>query len=491
MCSTTREGAAREVAGGPGRSVGDRSYSLVRRLVGWQVATSAALLALLGTILNLSLSRALSQRHVAFLRNKAALIERLFLEAPRSEALTNEVTHEAGEGAVRYFIRIRDAAGRVVIETPGSERALPPTWEEPVLPGGGDGDSSRPILREKPGWLYWVQVLRDSGGAPVGRIELAMDVAEDGRFLAGYRRLLVVTLLAGLVAAAGVAHWTARRSLRPLQVLVERTQEVDADHLGSRIQAATWPVELRRLADALNTMLERLQQSFERLGQVSAELAHELRTPLSNFRGEAEVALSRARSAEEYRAVLESGLEETDRLLRLIQDILFLARTEQTGLPQRQRLSLRQALGPVMEFYEPVAEDKGVSLLWEGEATLEGEPRLLQRAIGNLLANAIRHTPAGGMVKLACETLPDGTVEITVQDTGEGIPVEAQPHVFDRFYRVAGRRDPARGGTGLGLAIVQSIVRVHGGTIRLWSEPGMGACFTLQFPPSRQTRPGG
>lgn len=475
MCSKKPEAVA-------GAEPAGRSFSLVRRLVGWQLATSALLLVLLGTLLHLSLSRTLARRQQAFLRNKAALITRLLHQAPHSEALTNEVTHEAGEGPVRYFIRVRDASGRMMLETPGMTEAVPGGWEEPPTSGGADIRATSTFLREESGWVFGVQPLRDAKGAPAGRIELAMDVSEDVRFMAHYRRLLVITLLAGLAAAAGVSHWVARRSLRPLQTLAERTRQVDAEHLGGRIQAASWPQELRQLAEALNAMLARLQQAFDRLSQVSAELAHELRTPLSNFRGEAQVALSRARSAEEYRAVLESGLEETERLLRLIQDILFLARTEQTGLPRRQRLSLRQTLEPVVEFYQPLAEDRGVNLRCEGEAFMEGEPRLLQRAVGNLLANAIRHTPAGGLVAVQLETLPDGSAEISVHDTGQGIPPEEQPRIFERFYRAAGRRDPTRGGTGLGLAIVRSIVRAHGGRIDLWSEPGMGARFTLRFP---------
>jgi two-component system heavy metal sensor histidine kinase CusS len=249
-------------------------------------------------------------------------------------------------------------------------------------------------------------------------------------------------------------------------------------------------------------MLDRLEESFERISRFSADIAHDLRTPVNNIRGEAEVALARARSAGEYRDVVESCLEEAVRLSDLIGDLLFLARAESplTHL-RRERVDVGELLGGVREYYEASAADGGVSLT----ITIANEPviaeldrTLLQRAVGNLVSNALAHTPPGGAVVLGTSidfSNPDSsnydssnpdfsTIRIEVSDTGVGIPAEALPRVFDRFFRVDSSRSQGSGGTGLGLAIVQSIAVLHGGNVEISSQPGQGTRVTLRMPAS-------
>ncbi|MBA3850551.1 MAG: hypothetical protein C0502_11250 [Opitutus sp.] len=211
-------------------------------------------------------------------------------------------------------------------------------------------------------------------------------------------------------------------------------------------------------------------------------MAHALRNPINNLRGEAEVALSRARSTEEYQQALTSSLEEYDRLARMIDALLFIARADEaTTAVERRRFAARAEMEAVREFYEALAAEKQVRVLCEGEATLEADSMLVRRAVSNLLANALNHTPAGGTITLAAGATATA-VEIVVSDTGGGIPSEHVPRVFERFYQVDKTRDEPAKGAGLGLAIVQSIMRQHGGIAELTSVVGKGTRVILRFP---------
>jgi two-component system heavy metal sensor histidine kinase CusS len=210
-----------------------------------------------------------------------------------------------------------------------------------------------------------------------------------------------------------------------------------------------------------------------------------LRTPVNNIRGEAEVALARARTVDEYRDVLESSLEETVRLSELIGDLLFLARAESplTEL-HRENVNIAGLLITVRDYYEVSATNEGISLVvHDGAEPLNAalDRSLMLRAVSNLVSNAIAHTPPGGTVTLAA-TSQDGSICIEVSDTGVGIPAEALPRVFDRFFRVDPSRSKISGGTGLGLAIVESILTLHGGSAEISSQLGRGTRVTLRMP---------
>jgi two-component system, OmpR family, heavy metal sensor histidine kinase CusS len=239
---------------------------------------------------------------------------------------------------------------------------------------------------------------------------------------------------------------------------------------------------LSSLAAAFDDMLCRLQESFRRLSQFSADIAHELRTPVTNLMAATQVTLSRTRSLEEYQRVLESSTEELASLARIIDSLLFLARAEQASLPlQREQLDAREEIENVIEFHRAIAEECDVALRCEGDAPVFADSTLLQRAISNLLSNAVRHTPRQGNV-LVQITAGDHCTKITVRDSGSGIAAEHLPHVFDRFYRVDPSRTHGSGGFGLGLAIVKSIVTLHQGEVRIASAVGTGTAVTLSIP---------
>ena len=403
-----------------------------------------------------------------------------------TSALREEVEWESGARRFsKYYTRLLDREGRVQMVTPGMDElvppgAFPPAWPLEQIFGR--------VVQWKSGkgqtLLLATAEAQFGTNAPQARlIQIALDVTPEAGILANYRAKLGGVLLVGLIVSAAAGVWIARHGLRPLHEITRATQRITASQLNERIGQSPWPAELAALAGEFDRMLARLQESFNRLSQFSADLAHELRNPINNLMGEAGVALSRPRSPEEYRSVLESNIEELQHLTRMIDSLLFLARADhaETRL-EKKRIEARDEIQAVLEFHEAEAEEGGVKLASEGHATLHADPALLRRALSNLISNAIQHSSSGGTIRVHAAALPEGGVSLEVADEGHGIAPEHLPRIFDRFYRV----DPARSrhvaGTGLGLAIVKSIVDLHGGTASISSHPTRGTKVTLRFP---------
>lgn len=313
-------------------------------------------------------------------------------------------------------------------------------------------------------------------------VAVALDIRHHAEFMALFRRSLVLAMLLAAIVTAALGWAVTARALRPLREMGATAASISASRLDARLPAAGLPPELASLAQAFNQMLDRLQDAFRRLSDFSADLAHELRTPLTNLMTQTQVVLSRARDAAAYRETLESALEEYERLARMIDDMLFLAKADNRLLvPQRETVDLGLEARRLIEFHEALAEEAGVTLSLEGEARVSGDRVMLQRALANLLGNAIRHTGRGRTVRVTLRQTGTAAV-IAVENPGPAIPAEHLPRLFDRFYRI----DPARregGGehTGLGLAIVKSIAEAHGGGVKARSEPGLTR-FELHLP---------
>jgi two-component system heavy metal sensor histidine kinase CusS len=314
------------------------------------------------------------------------------------------------------------------------------------------------------------------------RIQGALDVTQDDRMTEAYRRRLLLTLLVGAAGCSLFGAWAAHHGLKPLRTIAASTGEITAQRLHQHLDAGEVPQELRELVQALNAMLDRLDHAFERLSRFSADLAHELRTPITNLMGEAEVVLAKERPAEEYRQVLESSMEEFRRLSRLISRMLFLARAEDPSATiQPVPILADYLLAEVLAFFEAVADEQGVTLTGEASGTLLGDTDLLRQALANLISNALEATPKGGTITVKVQE-HQGSVDLEVSDTGRGIPPEELPHLLDRFYRTQEAFTRKSPGTGLGLAIVQSIARLHGGEVQLRSKLGAGTTARLHFP---------
>jgi two-component system heavy metal sensor histidine kinase CusS len=333
-------------------------------------------------------------------------------------------------------------------------------------------------------YLALVGSLRDASGRTIGRLELAMDLTQEREILARQRVWVWAVLAAALLMSPAVGFAIARRVTKPLRDVAETAQHISSSTLSDRIGADGYPSEVRVLAEAFNAMLERLEQSFERLSRFSADIAHELRSPVNNIRGETEVALKRARTPAEYVETLGSCLEESVRLSELIESLLFLARSESPGDHlKRSDEDIARMLGDLREYYEAPAAELGVAVTISAPHGLIGsvDRALIQRALGNLVSNALAHCSAGDRISLSAR-VQDERIRIEVRDTGTGIAAEALPRVFDRFYRADPARSRNSGGTGLGLAIVQQIVFLHGGDVEISSEPKYGTKVTLVLP---------
>ncbi|RMV41580.1 Heavy metal sensor histidine kinase [Pseudomonas savastanoi pv. phaseolicola] len=313
-------------------------------------------------------------------------------------------------------------------------------------------------------------------------VRLSMDRESDSTLLHAYLKSTFLILPLILLLVGFVAWWVVRRGLRPLGAFRKVTALILARDLSHRMKVKGLPDELRDLAHAVNFMLHRLDGDVQQLAQFSDDLAHELRSPMNNLMGKAQVTLSRPRPSEEYKQALESCTEELERMSRMISQMLFLASVSQPAAPLPvEVIDLREEADKVAELFSSSAEERDITLQVQGNAKATGDRLMIQRAISNLLSNAIRHGLSGSVITITLATHAD-EVSLAVRNAGEGIDAEHLPRLFDRFYRVHVSRARQQGGTGLGLAIVRSIMSLHEGQVTVESEPGHFTTFSLIFP---------
>jgi two-component system heavy metal sensor histidine kinase CusS len=455
-----------------------RPWSLALRLALWYAASAFALVLLATGYLYWALVGQLVEEDDEWLAGKVAEVRRATETRTGDTDLRHLVEAGGGRAAERILVRVDDSRGPtpLVIETPGLSTALPLT----VFPESSGAVGS---YRSPDGRVYRLRTERDATGAVV--IRAAIDRTEDEELLEGHRRRLAYVLVVSLVVCTLGGYRLARSGLRPIEAVRDTARRIGPTALAERIDTRGLPAEVRTLADTFNEMLARLEGAFTRLSRFSADIAHELRTPVNNLRGEIEVALGKPRTLDEYREVLGSCLEECGRLARLIDSLLFLARSEDRSTSlQTEPVDVAAELAAVREFFEPMAAEAGVTLVTDAAPGLSApaDRTLFQRAVANLVSNSLAHTPAGGTVTLAAAR-EDDSVRVTVRDTGSGIASEDLPHVFDRFYRAdKARTSSSAGRVGLGLAIVKGIVEWHGGTASATSTPGEGTMVCLRFP---------
>ena len=414
----------------------------------------------------------------AVLQDKLSAIRADLRTGGGARALNDELKTLRGGEKAGYLVRIIDATGHIVAETPGMERVLPPGLfaggESAKVPEWGPQD-----YRAEGRLFSLVSSLEEVRGQRYV-IQVAQDRSEDESFMWEFGFLVAGVLVCGIFASAVIAVTVSKRGLRPLADMTRSLQRIGPHRLNERVPPAEWPRELQPVAIAFDGMLDRLEDSFTRLSQFSADLAHELRTPLANIRGEAEVALTRPRSPNEYQNVIESSVAECARLAGIIDNLLFLARAEAAeSKVQRAVFAGRPELERIAAYNEAIAAERRLAITCAGLGEVYADPVLFGRAVSNLVDNAVHFTPDGGRIDISIATSEAGA-EIVVTDTGCGIGAEHLPRIFDRFYRV----DPSRSteGTGLGLALVKSIADLHGGSLNVASEAGRGTSVTLKFP---------
>lgn len=421
-------------------------------------------------------------RH-AFAEDNAVLADKMFalsadLRENGPEILAEEITaHRAGQHTP-YWIRILDSQGRAIAETPQMDRLIP-TQIFPVRRESTEALRTRKDYRSA-GKLFSLVSFNEHPGDQTYTLQLAQDRSSDKQVERNFALLFIAVLFGGVVASALIAIIVTRRGLRPLREMTESLSRIGPDQLKERIGSTGWPHELHPLAIAFDQMLKRLDDSFTRLSQFSADLAHELRTPIANMMGEAQVALTRDRTAADYRETIESTVAECERLSRIVDNLLFVARVDAAREPiARKWFDARAAVEKIAAFYQMVADDHSVTINCSGDGQIYADPDLFERAVGNLLDNALRFTPEHASIHIGLSK-PKADFEVAVSDSGCGIAAEHLPRVFDRFYRAESSR--GSDGAGLGLALVKSIVDLHGGSAKIDSEVGRGTTVKLTFP---------
>ena len=453
-----------------------------RRSIAWQlillftVATSLLLASGLGVFYWLVVRHAFAEDNAVLADKISALSADLHESGPNIFAEELKGRH-AGEQAA-YWIRLLDSQGLTYAETPGMDRSLPPE----IFPSPQKSASAVRNVKDyrRGAKLFSVVALNEESGGQAYTLQVAQDRSSDERVERNFAVLFIIVLSGSVLASGFIAVTVTKRGLRPLGEMTRSLGRIGPTHLKERVAPADWPRELQPLAIAFDDMLKRLDDSFTRLSQFSADLAHELRTPVANMLGEAQVALTRERTAAEYRETLESTIAECERLSRIVDNLLFVARVDASREPiARKRFDARAAVEKIAAFYQTIADDRHVTISCIGDGQIYADPDLFERAVGNLLDNALRFTPENGSIQITLSD-HDADFEVAVSDTGCGIAPEHLPRVFDRFYRAESSR--GSDGAGLGLALVKSIVDLHGGSATIQSQVGHGTTVTLQFP---------
>lgn len=424
------------------------------------------------------------------------------------QSLYSQVDHEMSDALLMvtgaldrvYKEEGKPPATRLLDEI--NELGLPPQLALQLVPAGGqtylvnvrslpdpllDAMRGERIGSEKPTTIHdgshsW-RLSRSVGAGSFGyQVFLARDLALVDAQLGAMRRTLLIALPLILLFAAASGYFLAGRALKPVIQIASQARHIEAQALEQRLEIASSHDEFGQLAQVLNDLFARLERAFQQQRQFLSDAAHELRTPAAILRSQADVALEKPRSAEEYAATLATMRSETEHLSEIVDDLLLIARAEAAQLPVvKEPADLMEIADDCCRALRPLAQRKDLFLKWSvgEEVNVPGDARLLRRAIVNLLTNAFKYTPEGGVISVNVK--PDSAfASVEVADTGTGVAAEDLPHIFDRFYRGAAGAEPE--GAGLGLAIVKMIAELHGGRVAVDNNAGKGATFTLFVP---------
>ena len=462
-----------------------RPKSITFRLTLFFSTASTAVLIVIGYLIGALVEAHFEQLDLMELDGKLELVRHTLGEVrtPAGMGLVPEKLSDALVGHHGLSVAVIGPERKLLFMSPGA--VFPAALLESRLP---DDSSARvkPATWQQGGQGYrGIAAAAITGivGQPAVTVAVAVNTEHHREFMQVFHQRLWLAITASIALTALLGWVAARRGLAPVRKMAHMTQGISASRLGERLPPESVPPELTDLATAFNDMLARLESSFRRLSDFSSDLAHELRTPVSNLMTQTQVALSQTRSAEQYREVLYSNLEDYERLARMIADMLFLAKAD-NGLivPNSEPVDLAAEARELFGFYEAFAEEQGVRLVLAGAASVLGDRLMMRRALSNLLSNAIRHTSRGGSVKVLIEQGPSGEIGLCVENPGEDIEPEHLPRLFDRFYRVDPSRQKASSdGAGLGLAITKSIVEAHRGKIQAFSSSGTTR-FEVSFP---------
>lgn len=467
-----------------------KRLSLTTRLALLYALIAFSAMALVGALLYRGLERQLS------MRDDAALVTRVDqLRTLMNDVDVRELIHDKPH---LFANMLGNTESLLIVGFPGE----PPLIA--VNPGRRAVPDMTPVPADVPLTLGAVHHARAADGTPfiyvattahdiAGQRDLQIisgrQLTERTRLLRAYRNQILLIASAAAVIVALLAFGLARRSMQPLRLLSAKAGAIGVSTLSTRIEQRAAPPELDALIAAFNGMLDRLERGFTQLKQVSADMAHDLRTPIGNLMGQTEVGLSQTRDTAYYQRLLGSNFEELQRLSKMLDNMLFLARTEHAdNVIERKDLLLADEFERMQEYFEGLAEERNVSLQWRGDGYVSADALLLRRALGNLLANALRYAEPGTAISTVAQQEPDRTT-IHVENRGPTIEPHHLERIFDRFYRADSSRHRSSESSGLGLSIVRSIMTLHGGTWHASSNNGTTR-FTLVFPRREPTSAG-
>ena len=460
-----------------------RPRSLVWRLTALIAVAAALVFAAFGWFVRQSIEQHFEEQDFGEL-HVVALAVRRALEGVKTERDLGALASRLGDSLAGHHgvhLYVARADGHTIFATPGTD------FSAIAHQASDSRDVDRGALRiwRDAGHTYRGIALRAGEAPGDGRhrytVTVAMAIDYHLRYLKHFN-LTLSAMVAGGIAIMILMGWIAvRQGHAPLRRIVAQVHRISSNHLHTRIAPDTVPEELSELALSFNEMLDRIEEAFRRLSNFSADIAHELRTPVTNLMTQTQVALAGARSGDEYREVLYSSLEEYERMAQMIGDMLFLAQADNEAmLPRCERVDLAAEVRALFDYFEAWAEERAVSLEIDGAADALCDREMMRRALTNLLSNAIRHTAAGGTVRVELRARA-GTTRVSVENPGPEIPAEHLPRLFDRFYRADRSRRRGVDGAGLGLAIVKSIVAAHGGQVAAVST-GQRTRFEIALP---------
>jgi len=395
----------------------------------------------------------------------------------------DQALHRAVRGHHGVYYYVADAAGDTLYApTDGPDLSRFVAGHSPIDLAG---KREMTVWRES-GTSYRGAVVQVKGHTDLGNnayiVAVAMDIGAHLSFLDSFRRIQWWAICIVMCIAILVAWLAVQWGHIPIRKTNAEIRKISSSKLDMRLNPKDVPIELEELVSSFNAVLARIEDGFTQLKNFSADIAHELRTPVTNLTTQTEVAVGQSRSANEYREILYSNLEEFERLNRMISDMLFLAQTEND--PDNlnlENVDIAESVRGLFEYFEAWAEDRGVSLNLQGRAApIRVDREMFRRALSNLLSNAIRYTPCGAAVTVRLSQGEWGTT-VRVENPGEKIPAESLSRLFNRFYRADPSRQHKDEGAGLGLAIVKSIVEVHGGKVHVESDDAMTR-FEVELP---------
>lgn len=463
------------------RGVDSRDIATDTASVGGIAIVSLVMLAAIGFALHSLLKGELERHQATELNTRSEVNQPLIMKV--TEPSRWESVHDKfdamtpQDGRTRYWVLSDDPHYRYGLPLPDGRYTLerPDGFGELAIPG-----KQHPMKT-------LVRSVAGNGERPPVRLMIAIDSTPFVETLRAFTVGLMVLTIVGALLVALLGYYIARVGLRPLDRVSREAQALTPERLSQRLPLSKLPPELSRLTASFNGALDRLESAYQQLEAFNADVAHELRTPLANLIGQTQVALSRERSGAELKEVLHSNLEELDRLRGIVNDMLFLARADrgETAL-DRAEVSLAREIHRTVEFLEVVLEEAGVRVRIEGDVPASIQLALFQRAVINLIQNAVEHSPRGAQIVVTIAQQRDA-VRICVQNPGDAIPREHLPRLFDRFYRVDQARSSSGGNHGLGLAIVKAVATMHGGSV--FAENGE-MCTMIGFTVATLEQPG-